>query len=399
MLTKLRLHNYRTFLNAELSFTRHHLIIGRNNSGKSNLCNAIQFLRACATTDLSAAAAIIPGGIPFLRNWAYSEKTIELSCCCVLPFDGRDIHYDYVLHLRVEDSTAYAQPLLRVVEERLQASDPLFGDLSLLMSDGRKAILLDESRLGHSENSTPMEVPAPSAATMVAKLYDSVSNQRCAQFRRYLETWCYYLLSPEDIRTGWRGSVPGASGLDSRGKNLAQALFYLKNIDEPAYRRVINHTQRIEPDLQAIQFIPSPDQAPVPFVAMSGLAQATWLGLSDGTLRMLALAYIVESIGTQRKWNQRQEWPLIVIEEPENGIYPGHLRVLVEMFEERAPDVQVLFTSHSPYIINLFDAHRDSVTLLRKSTGRTEILKVPPADAADADRLLLAEEYSMELIE
>ena len=90
--------------------------------------------------------------------------------------------------------------------------------------------------------------------------------------------------------------------------------------------------------------------------------------------------------------------PLIMIEEPENGIYPGRLRAFFDAIEDRAPEGQFVFTSHSPYFINLFDAYRESVTLLRRNRERTEIVKVPPADD-DPDRPLLAEQYSLELLD
>ena len=91
--------------------------------------------------------------------------------------------------------------------------------------------------------------------------------------------------------------------------------------------------------------------------------------------------------------------PLIYIEEPENGLFPGQIRALLELFEGTGGGAQFVFTSHSPYFINLFDGRRDAVTLLRKQKDRTETVRLPPPDDTDSERPLLAEQYSMGLFD
>jgi predicted ATPase len=120
--------------------------------------------------------------------------------------------------------------------------------------------------------------------------------------------------------------------------------------------------------------------------------------LSDGTLRTLAIAAIIETTAARH-----DAFPSItsmcIIEEPENGIAPAYLRSIFDLFEERSPAGQFIFTSHSPYFIDLFDGARNSVTVLRKAADHTEIGQ-PPALASDQgpDRLTLSEEYATELV-
>ncbi len=113
----------------------------------------------------------------------------------------------------------------------------------------------------------------------------------------------------------------------------------------------------------------------------------------------MALALIAESVGGVSDVAGPNVSPLVTIEEPENGIYPGQLRAFFDLFEEHAPSGQFIFTSHSPYFIDFFDGCRDSVTLLRRANERTEIVRVPPADDQDPDRPMLADQYSMELFD
>jgi AAA15 family ATPase/GTPase len=49
MLRRLRINNFRSFIDFEIKFERNfHAIIGRNNSGKTNLIDTIEFLSKLA---------------------------------------------------------------------------------------------------------------------------------------------------------------------------------------------------------------------------------------------------------------------------------------------------------------------------------------------------------------
>ncbi|KYF66251.1 hypothetical protein BE11_31475 [Sorangium cellulosum] len=80
--------------------------------------------------------------------------------------------------------------------------------------------------------------------------------------------------------------------------------------------------------------------------------------LSDGTLRLVALLTLLRG---------SPPGALIAVEEPENGIYPGRLRALVDkLVDATTPrgDVlppQVLLTSHSPAILAALHGRPESL--------------------------------------
>lgn len=401
MLKTLRLHNFRTYLNAELAFTPYHLLIGRNNSGKTNLCAALQFLGATATHDLSVAVQAVPGGAGEIKNRVLDSNTIEISCTCDLVFEGTPYLYSYELKLDIETSSTPphgSQLVLRVAREQLTVKAAGWNNVTLLWSDGHEAQMLHEEDFVR-RTETRVKTLAPRDATMLSKLYEVETNRRAVLFRRYLKTWSLFALSPDRMRYGWVNSKEAYTGLDSRGGNLAVALYQLKNYNERRYRSTIEHVRLIEPELDAVNFIVSPGQAPTPFVELGDKYRASWVGLSDGTLRCLGLAYIAEAVRLYEEDFSDALCPLIIVEEPENGIFPGQLRAFFDKFQERASAGQFLFTSHSPYFINFFDGDRESVTILRRNNERTEITPPPPPDDDDRERPLLAEQYSMELFD
>ena len=402
MLKSLRLHNFKTFLNAEFHFAQRHLLIGKNNSGKTNLCAALRFLSMTRHVELAQACGMIPGGIAEVRNWHVKSNQIELSIECRLELDGRPIDFKYELVLAHEWNsrlvTVPEEPL-KVVRERLAAIVDGQLETMLLENDGRGSKLTHERQVFEErrEDAHSAVTLSPRNATMLSKLYElGDANRRAILFRNYLGSWRYFNLNPSEMRLARAPTAP-AWPFSPDGSELANALFQLKNSDEPRYRRIIDRTRCIEPSLESVGFMIAPDQPPLPFVSLQGQPRAGWPGLSDGTLRILALSCIIE-VASMFKSDSIPVPFLAIIEEPENGIYPGILRQVHGFFEEWAPTAQFLFTSHSPYFIDMFDADRKSVTVLRKAQDRTQVFVPPePATATVDDSFTLSEEYASEL--
>jgi predicted ATPase len=60
--------------------------------------------------------------------------------------------------------------------------------------------------------------------------------------------------------------------------------------------------------------------------------------------------------------------PIVIIEEPENGLYVGLLKSLMARISTTGDSGQYVFTSHSPYFIDLFDAQITGIHILRPDT-------------------------------
>lgn len=372
MLKRLRLHNFRTYLNAEIDFRRCHLLIGKNNSGKSNLCYALRFLGKTASRPLAeAASACVPGGVAEIKHFGFNSDRVDFALTCELPFGKDRLTYEYALSIDITADRHGAIPSqgLRVAQERLAVTGGGFVGSVLLESDGREARLLHEEHAIQSGPPSVATTRAPEGATMLSALYELETNRRAVFFRRFLQNWMYFLLECGSIRFGW-GEAARTEGLYVNGKHLADAIFRLKNQDERRYRRLLERVNALDETLQAINFLVSPDQGVVPFVALRARDRASWVGLSDGTLRALALSHLIEVADAGSSMEDSPP-TLMIIEEPENGIYVAMLRSLLEGFESCSPNAQFIFTSHSPYVIDLFGRDLASVTWLKREGGVT----------------------------
>src|SRR5438094_10172467 len=121
MLKTIRLHNLRTFLNFRANFTPLHLVIGRNNSGKTNLARAVQFLSWTSANTLTDAAAVFAGGPSEIRHRQLQSGPIQIDCTCELQFRGQAIDYIYALELDLRQETP-GKLELTVTKETLTCS-------------------------------------------------------------------------------------------------------------------------------------------------------------------------------------------------------------------------------------------------------------------------------------
>lgn len=373
MLTELRLHNFKTFLNTTLRFQARHLLIGKNCSGKSNLGLSLRFLSACVQKSFSDAISLVPGGMWELCNYAIAERdrVVAIGCSTEVQREGEVYRFRYDLSILVPDPRraggAAVMPIVK--NELLTVSGGGFNETPLVTSDGKSVRLLHEPKFKKNASDSYVATGAPGDSTMLAKLYELPTNKLAILFRRTVSHTWYFNLSATDIRRGWT-EARDTQGLWVTGSNLVLMVSQLKSRRESYYRRMLEHVKRIEPRLMAINHIAGSDQVVVPIVELRDHGEAGWATLSDGTLRAIAFAYIVESAKCIVE-EAGGDSPVVIIEEPENSMFVGELRELLATCEDAIPGVQMIFTTHSPMLIDLFDGDLEAVTLLRRDEWRT----------------------------
>jgi ABC-type multidrug transport system ATPase subunit len=87
----------------------------------------------------------------------------------------------------------------------------------------------------------------------------------------------------------------------------------------------------------------------------------TWSELSDGTKRIF---HIISEINYTDS--------LILLEEPENGVHPDQLFLLLDFIKEQSKHKQIIITTHSPEVLNILEKDeldRIIVTRYEEETG------------------------------
>lgn len=160
----------------------------------------------------------------------------------------------------------------------------------------------------------------------------------------------------------------GAPWLETSGKNLAAFLDYLLRRDRKRFDKIQGALRGLVPGLQDISInTPAADTRAISLKIDDGFEIAGHR-LSTG-VRMLfffvALAYHP---------NPPQ---VALIEEPENGVHPKRLKEIVRLLrslttgELSGHTVQVILSTHSPYLLDHIEIPKDQVIVFqRESDGR-----------------------------
>ncbi len=362
MLQEFRVDNFKSLINIVFKPQEINLLLGKNNSGKTNLCQALQFVGCSSIFPLNECAEKVAGGRFGMTNFAFDKSTIDFYLRAKVPYEEEALAFEYELTISPPKD---GMGEVKVEREILSVTGGKFEQTILLKNiSGRIRLLQENDFIDGTVNY--VETSASRDATMLQRLYDSENNVCVNRFKRYLSNWICYDLSA----TAMRGSdyKPNEVFLNSDGSNLASVLYWLKTHNERDYRKLMKVMQVIEPKFDIINFpVGSESVVVMLFEDSDGHSLPAW-NASNGTLRFLALTYVL-LIQTQLILDSR---PLFMIEEPENGIYVGFLKTLLEMTDwPQGP--QIIFTSHAPYFIDLFDKYLDGIFVLDRDEQHTSI--------------------------
>ena len=398
MLTRFRINNFKSLLNFEFRPVGVNLVIGPNNAGKTNLCSALRFLSLTSKHTLDAAIVSTLGERWNLTNLHVANSPeIEIEADCALKHEDEEITFNYQLCLRTRKGDVGEAQSLTVLKETLKASGGRFAQTPLLENQAGQVRMLHEEGFVKNRSDSPYYVNArvPTEASMLSQLYELENNPRAILFRRFLRSWAYYNLSPEALRHP--EVARDDASLLSNGANLSRALFALHNEKPRIERKLIEIVKLLEPRLDLFSFS-SPDPEHVHLFAEDKAEhRLSARSISDGTLRFIGMAYVI--LMAEQKVNASGFAPLNIIEEPENGLYVGHLKPLIEKIDLSGRAGQFVFTSHSPYFIDLFDNNLQGIHVI-KPGHPSSVLGTPDAEKVKQllDNMPLGEMHFREML-
>jgi predicted ATPase len=392
MLNQLFVDNYKSLINVTFAPRDENLLLGVNNAGKTNLCQSMKFLSQTTWENLDECADRIAGGRVGITNRYLKKESVEFRVSATLPFNSSQLAFEYNLIINAPGADN-PTPTLTVEKETLTVNGPGFTDTCLLENTATGVKLLNELHHAAGRLNNYVMTTAPRDATMLYRLYDLATNPRMNCFKRYLSQLTYYALSPAAMR----GSMlrPQDTFLMVDGANLASVIYHLKTTDERRYRELVRHLQQIDPNVAFINFqVPSEANVFMFFQDSEG-ASLPARNASSGTLRYLGLLYVLTVQSSYAPGS------VIIIEEPEDGIYVGFLRELVQAAAANSGRSQVIFTTHSPYFIDLFDDRLDSLFTVTRIDGKHSTIRQPdPAKIkARLEQFPLGEQHFREMLQ
>lgn len=413
MLTYIKINGFKSFQNFEMNFTPLTVIAGTNAAGKSNLFDALRLLSRLAEVDKihtafrenqrgdmhelftqydnGECASIMEFVVEMLVN---KEITDAWGATATLKYTR--LHYELKIKHFINDN---GLDDLEVVHERLNTIKHNDDNWIKLIPNkqiefwrpkvvtGKRGVPYIETRI---ENNIPV-VYVPQDGTSgkkrvinlqhakktILSSFDSVDFRHILAAKEEMKSWNFLQLNPEDLRQP-TSKKTGEDSISFSGKNLAAALFRIKQKDTYCLREIsrklnkfiTNYTEvEVRDDVENKQYV-------IYLKGEDGKEYSSRV-LSEGTLRMLALC-ILEQDDTHTG--------LLCFEEPENGIHPFRIKTMVDLLKDLSTDFmdsemplrQVIVNTHSPLLVNIIHMYwaQDINVSLNFAEMRTRIQEI-----------------------
>ena len=385
MITKIKIDGFKSFQNFEMTVTPLTVVAGTNASGKSNLFDALQLLSRLAEEDLKTAFNEQRGNPKELFT-QYDEEhyATEMSFTVELLVNrkvkdnwGREYELNstrlrYILTIERKQNEAGVDDLL-VKQERLEkiksnedwwAKEILPREAMELWKTkraggSRKPFIetieqsgLTTIKIRQDGKQGGKATPAKAVSQTVLGGINSVDFPHAFAVKEEMRSWRFLQLNPEDLREPtykerwWRDTI------SSSGKNLAAALYRIKQSDPYKLKEISRKLNSFLPNYTEVNVYD--DKANQQFIVKlrgeDGKEFSSRV-LSEGTLRLLALC-ILE--------NDDKHTGLLCFEEPENGINPFRIQAMAKLLKDLSADYsdsdaplrQVIVNTHSPVLVN-----------------------------------------------
>jgi predicted ATPase len=310
VVSSIRLRNYRNHKDTEIEFGRLTALVGPNSAGKSNVLEAIRCF--------SELAEVLRFKPVFRRQHSLGsvvrngQRSFSLRIEC-----KNELEWDLSAKFELDDLFE---------EEDQDPRDPLF-HAGLNWGNGNSVAFQDWK--DHIFEGVPPQIP------------------RSLKRMRYLKAIAENLSRPSATR-----SVPPT--LSTNGEGLASVVSYLMTTVPDQFHTLVDQLRDVIPEVNGLRtqpFIPDGERKDQLLYDMQGAESIPAHAVSDGTL--IATGLLAALSG------EKDEVPqFLMIDDLERGLHPKAQRELVSVLRkilEQRPNLQIVFTTHSPYIIDELD--------------------------------------------
>ncbi len=356
-LSRFGVRNYKCLGDIDIPLTPIHVLIGQNDCGKTSLLEAMEAF--FATSD-KAVSDIFPRpwmGRDLVRH-ANAEPQIDLSGCWERhPSEDvrehfRCLRYSISLRFAAAESACSVTDEQTIVDDSVQTQTPTAGHLTSVFSWKRDP-----------KSRTPRQSDGCEALMAVAEVL--VPAQK-------------YALNAKQMALPAAFDSDRKFRLDSDGFGLATLLDDIVSFDPSVFLDMREEFCRLFPQFRSVRVMT--EYGAKRYVESNG--QIRWAGgqdgkgirfemrsgetidarhTSDGAILFLGLLALVHS---------PQQPGVLLLEEPENGVYPLRLGQIITILKEMVKRTkplrfpQIILTTHSPYVLSFFEP--EEVTLLSR---------------------------------
>lgn len=361
------------------------VLVGANASGKSNVVDALRFLRDMVAGGLDHAFSM-RNGITMVRQQSKTRPfKIQLT---IHLLDDKEREHSYEVVIKSHKIGNFIVELERISwhENRLVGfnDDDEEDDNQLIEKSIRKyALRKEDGTLILDGKQMRQKLPKDVTSLGITVNWDTLGNS----ISSFLNQTRFSSIYPNTLK---RPAPPDTDRvLKESGENWASILKAIKRTREgrSTFTQILEIMQKILPKLEDV-VITTVGGYLVPqfrFNGRNGIHSFDPAQLSDGTLRILGILLALYQYPRSK---------LLVIEEPEQTVHPAVLAMLAESFREASELSQIIITSHSPHLIDNFKPEEIRVVTLEENGTRVSPIRKEQVESVK-QRLISLEEFMM----
>jgi len=368
-LRRLRIKNYLIHQDTSLSLHPLTVLVGPNGGGKSALFDALLNFSMVSRGNLRQAF----GPYPYSYRATKYRGANKVSKIGFQVSMARSAEDPESLEYQIDYSQiglADEEPQFAIARERLVKKP---GDIVLFDRGDPDAHAITASVQLENDRSlfAAMRYAISAGRTLHADDLLEYCTQQISRFNKFR-------LDPAVLAQPSR--LPDPSGsvtprLGYHGEDLAATLYHLNEADDPALSSIEERVKLIDPDFVSFDFnTVGTERIGFSAVYSDSRQMVPSVRLSAGTLIFVGLITLVTTSNRP---------PVLMIEEPENGLTPQAIRAFYEntralaTHEDPSKRSQVLLSSHSPFVI--CDAwngdDRDFIYQVKVDGGKASVRK------------------------
>ncbi|WP_312422579.1 AAA family ATPase [Anaerospora hongkongensis] len=367
-LNRLLISGYKNLIDFDFLLENFNVLVGVNNSGKSNILEVFKFLDEFLNGSDETRFHLFSGRMPestYFRTYGRKRKNIDLLKIDI-EFSEiiKEIEYKYWYSIQIqlaETKLKDTKPgFIKHESFKYKAKKSTGPSITIFERDVEKV-----NRIGGNNKGLTLEKGQP-AISIINKLkeikesLDIPAQIGLAAIFIICKTPVLYS-APEIIRGNIKSIFRKGKISCASHRLLALELdneidTILKSKSKEMFLQVVSSLLDIK-DIEPIR-MGTEDEASSPIlftnIVFNNGARSFLEMVSDGTLATLNLiTYLIST-----------KYPIIAIEEPENSIHPKLLRMLIDIIKNNFSDRQILITTHSPILLNMVNISDISIVKL-----------------------------------
>lgn len=390
-LNSLKVQHYKSLDDVSVDFAPDvTVVVGPNGVGKSNFVDVLRFLRDAVTDDLEHAVTRREGIQRLLQTYKTKPYKIAIQLELNSPRVSANEEQDkasYKLLLKSIGTSDYGVESEGASIATDESGLGALTNLRRMTRDAKGHIRIDEGPPQKPSETVTETVTAFTLDSLAlgTKLPSGLIGKEIAE---HVVAWNFCTIYPNTLK---QPALPDRdSKLVESGDNWASVIKALKRSPKgrEALERIYDAMRAVLPTFVEVS-IQTVGSYLVPLFKFrvegeSSLASFDPVQLSDGTLRLFGILLAAYQLPRPK---------LLVIEEPEQTIYPGALAVLADVFKEIGKNTQVLITTHSPHLVQFFEPSQIRVAVMHN--GMTQVRPIHPHQMEAVNEGLLSLEEFM----